>query len=962
MTAISEDIRPSSPGGAEEVDLEAPSRNRQRAFTGGSKRNPTLPKGSVSFYDNGKALIRELSERGGDSPAVVPGRLHDGRGSPGGAYFENPLLGNGLEEDAVSVGGFGDDFEGVGATEMTIGARERRMSIGVLKRASVEEGYDEDLDQLFKAKEAQKRHHSLGGLSRGTSAIEREAAAATAAIVSAADYVPVQPNAHEDHDHFQKPMAQWILHRTSPWFYIWHVLLSAAVLFYIVMAPISLAFEVNLYRWPGFLGVDLAAFCVYALDIPLRLVSFFQELSSQTGVLRNSGVVANLVCVYLLMCHVIACLFMIVARRYGVEPWNGESFDSLSVPEKYALSFYFGVVIASSAPLGEVVPLTTGEKATALVLITLTKLFFAFVYAQVASVMSRMNSAAIAHMRERADLQTWIKHVQLPPELSKRIDTHLDMLWKYNKGTYEAKVLRKLPEPIRHNVAQLLYAASLEKVSIFSGTDDLISALAVHLKPFVLAEGEWMMRQGDIANEMFIILQGEVEVLVGPAETRVALLGPNSFVGEMSLIELEDGSALSRVRTASVRALGNVRACKLERRDFAQVLVLYPNTAVSMRKIAMERLEAVQNAAKDATEDAGSSVSDSSGDFDPESSRQIELDASELKTLFDVTPSVGDSCSVADPSLGSPIGRAMRRSVSVMQSRSPLSPTADRRRLKSHSLNSVAPLLDARLSAAWARGKFGPSGDDKEKEKNNIIEEEPQGMERENEASPLERASEDMKGQSEQGGTRGAPSAAASSRQVKLQLRSDDLTASEKDLRSKLYPPTEGGEDGEEKEKKEKEKEKEEECQRTPSRASGGGGGSLATTEREREAAAAAKEEALAKRNVWTRLKTFFCSRRVLFGLLAGFHAIFGGGIQLWMAPLQVAFLSPYTGAYLLLEILFLLIYTTASCLEFALWRCVCKGVQQSLKEWQQTAQVGRQNTQKASCTNSQDKFWTIAG
>jgi len=59
-------------------------------------------------------------------------------------------------------------------------------------------------------------------------------------------------------------------------------------------------------------------------------------------------------------------------------------------------------------------------------------------------------------------------------------------------------------------------------------------------------EGEVLMRQGDPGRQSFIVIEGEADVTVDG--TCVATLGPGTFIGEMSLIDL-----LPRVATVTAR-------------------------------------------------------------------------------------------------------------------------------------------------------------------------------------------------------------------------------------------------------------------------------------------------------------------------------------------------------------------------------------------------------------------------
>jgi CRP/FNR family cyclic AMP-dependent transcriptional regulator len=79
----------------------------------------------------------------------------------------------------------------------------------------------------------------------------------------------------------------------------------------------------------------------------------------------------------------------------------------------------------------------------------------------------------------------------------------------------------------------------------------------------VYRDGETIVRQGEMGDSMFVIQQGNVEVLREEAgETfRLTSLGPGELFGEMSLCE-------KAPRSATVRAVGEARVLTVDRRTF----------------------------------------------------------------------------------------------------------------------------------------------------------------------------------------------------------------------------------------------------------------------------------------------------------------------------------------------------------------------------------------------------------
>ncbi|MBX3185962.1 MAG: cyclic nucleotide-binding domain-containing protein [Labilithrix sp.] len=102
--------------------------------------------------------------------------------------------------------------------------------------------------------------------------------------------------------------------------------------------------------------------------------------------------------------------------------------------------------------------------------------------------------------------------------------------------------------------------AQLREVGLFGAlSDDFLEHLVATLTVKRIMPGDTVFREGDPAREMFVILDGEVEVLKKSRrgrETRVAILGPNDCFGEMSIIDMQP-------RSATVRALGPARMLKV---------------------------------------------------------------------------------------------------------------------------------------------------------------------------------------------------------------------------------------------------------------------------------------------------------------------------------------------------------------------------------------------------------------
>ncbi|UCE20737.1 MAG: cyclic nucleotide-binding domain-containing protein [Candidatus Aminicenantes bacterium] len=90
----------------------------------------------------------------------------------------------------------------------------------------------------------------------------------------------------------------------------------------------------------------------------------------------------------------------------------------------------------------------------------------------------------------------------------------------------------------------------------------------------VYGNGEVIIRQGESGDSMYEIQDGQVEVIQEKdgREVPLAVLGRGDFFGEMAIFERE-------VRSATVRARGEVRVLTIDKRTFLRRITEDPSIA-----------------------------------------------------------------------------------------------------------------------------------------------------------------------------------------------------------------------------------------------------------------------------------------------------------------------------------------------------------------------------------------------
>jgi len=105
----------------------------------------------------------------------------------------------------------------------------------------------------------------------------------------------------------------------------------------------------------------------------------------------------------------------------------------------------------------------------------------------------------------------------------------------------------------------------------------------------VYRDGEEIIRQGNTGESMYVVQSGKVEVVLNTAdggEKHLAYLEAGNFFGEMSVFEKE-------VRSATVRAAGEARVLKIDKKTLLRRIREDPLLAVNLLKTMSHRIRAL---------------------------------------------------------------------------------------------------------------------------------------------------------------------------------------------------------------------------------------------------------------------------------------------------------------------------------------------------------------------------------
>ncbi len=127
----------------------------------------------------------------------------------------------------------------------------------------------------------------------------------------------------------------------------------------------------------------------------------------------------------------------------------------------------------------------------------------------------------------------------------------------------------------------------LKNIQIFSDLKiNELAAIAAITKEIHHEEGDVVIREGDLGDSFYLVIDGEVAVLKAyheADEVLLARMGPGEYFGEMALFE-------AKPRSATVKTLKSSLFLFLDKEEFEDLVEEYPKIALNIGRVLSNRL------------------------------------------------------------------------------------------------------------------------------------------------------------------------------------------------------------------------------------------------------------------------------------------------------------------------------------------------------------------------------------
>jgi CRP-like cAMP-binding protein len=190
-------------------------------------------------------------------------------------------------------------------------------------------------------------------------------------------------------------------------------------------------------------------------------------------------------------------------------------------------------------------------------------------------------------------IQFWIEDYAVDRHARDQVRSNI---W-YTFRRYNIEIPYPIQVEMSREEAPLLTAQHVNSAADYLGAVDLFSTLTAEERQALAAAGsqplfgagEAIVRQDAEGDSMFVVLNGQVRVVLEPSGQEVAVIPTGGFFGEMSMLTGDR-------RTATVRAIGDVTVLEIEAGDFRHLAMANPNLLDHISTVVAARRTGLQSA------------------------------------------------------------------------------------------------------------------------------------------------------------------------------------------------------------------------------------------------------------------------------------------------------------------------------------------------------------------------------
>lgn len=280
------------------------------------------------------------------------------------------------------------------------------------------------------------------------------------------------------------------------------------------------------------------------------------------------------------------CWFMIAFVEGFPEDnaWTNQIRGSgtISSVSDYAGVFYWGFVLMTGFGPDIYPPETPMETAFMIVAQVLAITAYTTLLGNLVSVYEELRMSEVQFQSRMLDLSIWSEQNNLSEELKGKIFRYEKQAFQRGLNKLSLSTLDSLPSHLVNEIVAQMEPSVIRQVPLFANADASFQRAMLRIcRPVLCLKGDYLIRQGEIGQEMYFVKTGKLEVTVNGKKVTEKL--PGEYVGEISVV-------FAQPRTASVIATEDTELLSISKHDFDELKDAeeYKDTFTRIREAAKD--------------------------------------------------------------------------------------------------------------------------------------------------------------------------------------------------------------------------------------------------------------------------------------------------------------------------------------------------------------------------------------
>ncbi|KAK3238061.1 hypothetical protein CYMTET_51902 [Cymbomonas tetramitiformis] len=250
----------------------------------------------------------------------------------------------------------------------------------------------------------------------------------------------------------------------------------------------------------------------------MRAARIWQRIESSMAINYSVMELWRFMVLALLTAHWLACGFKMVLTVESPDlTWESVYNDNNgfgkvnSAGAEYVVALYWAIMTMSTIGYGDVVPVTDLERVYAVFAMLTGASLYAYIVGGVCGIVATMDADTTEFYQRMDGLNAFMQEKRLPPVLRARLRDYFRYR-RHNRTIQDQhSLLEEMSPLLRCDVASHAHARWMAKIHFFRGSSkEFKSEVALALKNETFTPNEYVFREDDLADRMFIVEKGVV--------------------------------------------------------------------------------------------------------------------------------------------------------------------------------------------------------------------------------------------------------------------------------------------------------------------------------------------------------------------------------------------------------------------------------------------------------------------